>query len=142
MKRVLTISVPAPPRSASSAFILRLVWRAAGPRGGGRYDIHNKWRVNIFIFLAGVTTAMAHDRARETAWEMLKKFVPPLLPLFWLGWAIEMPVLYEPCASFNNAIAATLNFFLLFGGDFGIKLMSHCWCVFARALMAVVMKHS
>jgi len=54
-------------------------------------DIDNYWRVNIYIILAGSTTAMLHDKVRESWWVMMKKFVP-FLPLYYISWFIELPL--------------------------------------------------
>lgn len=56
------------------------------------YDTQNYWRVNLYILLAGSTTAMLHDKTRESWWVMMKKFVPPLLPMYYIGWIIELPL--------------------------------------------------
>jgi len=85
---------------------LLALWTVRGhmsPEGCNREtdygDASNFWRVNIFILLAGVNTAMMYDTSRDSAWQMLKMFVPPLLPLYFAGVLMSLPIGYIPATA-------------------------------------------
>merc|ERR1719386_107667 len=83
------------------------------------YDVDNQWRVNLYIILAGFTTAMLHDKVRESWWVMMKKFVPPLLPLYYIGWFSELPLYLADvaCGEANPQWLGLISSFFLQHGN-------------------------
>merc|ERR1711957_848214 len=84
------------------------------------WDTTNRWRVNIYVLLAGMTTAMLHDRTRESARDMIFKFVVPLLPVYYFAMIMTMPmqVTLLNCGENRNGVASVLVSALLQQGNY------------------------
>lgn len=91
------------------------------------------WRVNIFIYLAAMSTMISYNNVEERKWwHLAAKSVPALLPTYWVGLLLALPVTFLACASQSgNELGMFLSTTMTFGFFPFAKgtslVMAHCW---------------